>query len=112
MRRPAPGPLLKYLNPAAYPPAKPRPPGTGIAPINMMASTRKSAVRTISKAKDMSNSSGFDEVHTSKEMKLQELYGINVFNDAVQRRKIRSGSELVGWLAEIGAGAQEEAAGA
>ena len=34
------------------------------------------------------------------------------FNEAVQRRKIRSGSELDGWLAEIGAGAQEEAAGA
>jgi hypothetical protein len=32
------------------------------------------------------------------------------FNEAVQRRKIRSGTELDGWLAEIAAAAPEEAA--
>jgi glutamine synthetase len=86
----------------------------------MMASTRKSAVRTISKAKDMSNSSGFDEVHTSKEMKLQELYGINVFNDAVQRqmlprsvyqalrRTVESGAELDLEIADAVASAMKE----
>ncbi|MAE27912.1 MAG: glutamine synthetase type III [Planctomycetes bacterium] len=86
----------------------------------MTASTRKSAVRTISKAKDISNSNGFEEVHKSKEMKLQELYGISVFNDAVQRqmlprsvyqalrRTVESGAELDLEIADAVASAMKE----